>query len=740
MRRPLFIALLLAGITWALYWPAGTFDVVFYDDTFFTDNPAVQSGLNSQSLRWALTSTVAANWHPVTSLSFVLTHQFFGANAGAEHLVNALIHAANAALLLLVLVRLTAPLPRTQTPARGDDRPTGTPNGMMVWQCALVAAIFAWHPLRVESVAWIAERKDVLCAFFLLLSLLAWARYARGEEQGAGSVEDGAKRRPETGDLKPESGSILTAMEPGAPKGEIFNLQRAGLFYWLALGFFALALLSKPMAVTLPFVLLLLDGWPLGRGTRSREQGGKRKAETGAPSPQPNDSLAPARSARSGPSPPANSFRRFPSDSSPPRGRGRRIAESGGRNWKMLVVEKIPFLLLTAIFCAVTLAVQHGENATASLQELGLGLRLENVIVSYLRYLGWTLWPAKLAMFYSFPYDGHFYLALWPGWQIGAGALTLAGITILCLTQWARRPYLAVGWFWYLGMMVPVIGLVQVGSQGMADRYTYLPLIGPVISGVWLGAELWRAGIFPKLFLSTLVAVILGASLWQTRHQLQFWKNTDSLCRHTIAVTGENPRAEYIAGLGAEHEGRSEEALAHYRNAVSSQPRVKEAFYALGRMFAQRGDWAQAEATFMARLGDDPDDFAAHLGLATTLPHRGRMAEALAHLQTAKQNCPDTPDALNNLAWTLATQPAAELRDGARAVALAERACQLTGYREIIMVGTLGAAYAEAGRFDEAIATAQQACALATAQGKEELLKINQRLLEWYRQQQPVRE
>ena len=714
MRRPLFIALLLAGITWALYWPAGTFDVVFYDDTFFTDNPAVQCGLNSQSLRWALTSTVAANWHPVTSLSFVLTHQFFGANAGAEHLVNALIHAANAALLLLVLVRLTAPLPRTQTPALGDDRPTGTPNGMMVWQCALVAAIFAWHPLRVESVAWIAERKDVLCAFFFLLSLLAWARYARGKEQGAGSVEDGAKRRPETGDLKHESGSILTAMEPGAPKGEIFNLQKAGLFYWLALGFFALALLSKPMAVTLPFVLLLLDGWPLGRGRELRPETGDLKLE--------------------------NRKRRM-EDGSWKLGVGvMRNAESGWWNWRGLVVEKIPFLLLTAIFCAVTLAVQHGENATASLQELGLGLRLENVIVSYLRYLGWTLWPAKLAMFYSFPYDGHFYLALWPGWQIGAGALALAGITILCLRQWARRPYLAVGWFWYLGMMVPVIGLVQVGSQGMADRYTYLPLIGPVISGVWLGAELWRAGIFPKLFLSTLVAVILGASLWQTRHQLQFWKNTDSLCRHTIAVTGENPRAEYIAGLGAEHAGRSEEALAHYRNAVSSQPRVKEAFYALGRMFGQRGDWAQAEATYMARLGDDPDDFAAHLGLATTLPHRGRMAEALAHLQTAKQNCPDTPDALNNLAWTLATQPAAELRDGARAVALAERACQLTGYREIIMVGTLGAAYAEAGRFDEAIATAQQACALATAQGKEELLKINQRLLEWYRQQQPVRE
>ena len=180
--------------------------------------------------------------------------------------------------------------------------------------------------------------------------------------------------------------------------------------------------------------------------------------------------------------------------------------------------------------------------------------------------------------------------------------------------------------------------------------------------------------------------------------------------------------------------------MAHYRKAVSAQPMVKEAFQALGRILSQRGEWAKAEATYTAMLAYNPDDFTAQLGLATTLPHLGRKAEALTHLQIAIQNCPATPDALNNLAWTLATQPEAEMRDGARAVELAERACKLTGYQEIIMVGTLGAAYAEAGRFDEAVATAQKACALATEQGKDELLKINQRLLESYRQRQPVRE
>jgi tetratricopeptide (TPR) repeat protein len=469
----------------------------------------------------------------------------------------------------------------------------------------------------------------------------------------------------------------------GEGKGPPRVTRHAPLGYGLALVFFALGLMSKAMLVTLPFLLLLLDIWP---------------------------------------------FKRVAAD-------GWRVAE-----WKKLVVEKWPFFALTAVFCVVTFLVQRGDAATPSLQELGLGLRLENIVVSYLRYLGWTLWPANLAMFYSFPYDRHFYLALWPGWQITAGALLLAAVSALVLTQIRRRPYLAVGWFWYLGTMVPVIGLVQVGSQGMADRYTYLPLIGPVISLVWLVTEKWPAGRFSKGLLASLTAVILAASIFQTRHQLQFWKNTESLCRHTIAVTGENPQAEYISGLGLEHEGRLEEAMSHYRNAVSSQPRVKAAFPALGRLLARQGNWTLAEQAYATMLGDDPNDFAAHLGLATTLPHLGREAEAEAHLKTARENCPDTPDALNNLAWTLATSPEAGLRDGARAVELASRACALTGYRETIMVGTLGAAYAEAGRFEEAVATAQKACALAAAAGKTELLKINQQLLESYRQHQPYRE
>ena len=792
MRRSIIICLLLAGITLAIYWPAGHYAVVFYDDTFFTDNPEVQSGLNAQSFIWAMTGVVAANWHPVTSLSFVLTHQLFGTNAGADHLVNVVIHALNAALLFLVLQYMTGSL-RTATSvtldptlqkaiekrrdeignasARGDARPTD----ITIWQCAVVAALFAWHPLRVESVAWIAERKDVLCGFFVLLSILCYAKFAsESKVQG--------------------------------PKSKVF--------YGLSLLGFALALLSKAMAVTLPFVLLLLDLWPLGRvqGSGFRVQGSGAK--------------------------PLNS----------------QLSTFNFQLGKRLIVEKIPFFVLTVIFCVVTFLVQRGDAATASLQELGPGLRLENIVVSYLRYLGWSVWPGQLAMFYSFPYDSHCYLALWPDWVIVAAALLMAAFSGLCVRQLSRRPYLAVGWFWYLGMMVPVIGLVQVGSQGMADRYTYLPLIGPVISLVWLVSEFWKslrtsvtldptfpkaeklkpetgnpkregegdgevksgnwnatskntsareelavgkppppAGwktcptsatsvtldpTFPKaeklkpetgnpkregegdgevksgkrkaesgslrtatkMGITTLVMFVLAACIFQTRHQLQFWKNSEILSQHTIDVTGQNTRAEYIMGLSLERAGRFDEALVHYRNAVSAKPRITDAFAAIGRIFGQQGNWTMAEKTYAAMLGDNPNDFTAHLGLATALPQLGRGAEAAPHLQAALKVCPDSPDMLNNLAWTLATSSTPELRDGVAAVKCGERACELTGYRETVMVGTLGAAYAEAGRFDDALATAQKACALATELGKPELLQINQHLLELYRQHQPYRE
>jgi hypothetical protein len=680
-----------------LYWPTGGYEAVYYDDTSFINAPEVQNGLNGHSLYWVMTGVVCANWHPVTLLSFVLTHQFFGTNAGAEHLVNAVIHAANAALLFLVLASMTRAAPlsitlaRKGTGAANSARLAGTaqgivPTGDTIWRCAVVAALFAWHPFRVESVAWIAERKDVLCAFFMLLTLGAYARYAdefkiqnskfKIEDSGSGKADGGTQ---EKGVKNKKKGGW--SKEDGGGKGWVKPM--TSRYYWLALVFFAMAVMSKAMAVTLPCLLLLLDVWPLQRF-------------------------------------PISDFR-FPI-------------------LRKLVLEKVPFFALTAVFCAITFLVQRGEKATASLADLGLGLRLENVIVSYLRYLGWTLWPNKLAAFYTFPFDKHFYLALWPDWQIDAAILLLLAITILCLIQLSRRPYLAVGWFWYLGTMVPVIGLVQVGSQGMADRYTYIPLIGPVISLVWLVAETWGSKAINKIMLAILTVVILAASLRQTRHQLQFWKNTTSLFRHTIEVTGENTRAEYILGLGLENEGRNAEAMVHYRNAITSQPRIKEAFCAMARLRGQQGEWPETAQIYATMLEDDPNDFTAHLGLVTALPHLGRDSEAVLHLKEAIQTCPNTAEALNNLAWSLATSPEAELRNGSQAVEFAKRACALTGYGEIIVVGTLAAAYAEAGRFDEAVATAQMACDLAAKKGETPLLQKNQELRERYQKHQTARE
>jgi len=684
MRRQLIICLLLAGITLSIYWPAGGYDRVLLDDPDFLDNPEVQSGLTGHSFLWAMTSPVAANWHPVATLSFVLTHQCFGTNPGAEHIVNVVVHALNAMLLFLALQRLTVgTLPMIGDKTRPSDtigtlksgiRGTGAPGRTRpttsdtTWPCAVVAALFAWHPLRVESVVWIAERKDVLCAFFMLLALWAYAAFAQRSQSPKSEI-----RNP-----KSET-SLISSLQPPA-----------NLHYWLALFFFALGLLSKAMVVTLPFLLLLLDIWPL-----------KRITFGSSPLSTINHQLS------------------------------------------TLAWEKWPFFLLSVLFCLITFEVQRYSDATPSLHELGLGIRLENVIVSYWRYLGWSFWPANLAAYYTFPYNNptyHYYLTLWPGWVIAAAALALTAVSILCVMQIARRPYLTAGWFWYLGSMVPVIGLVQVGSQGMADRYTYIPMIGPVISVVWLIWEQWGSRTFARPVLAVLAIVILTGSIFQTRHQLQYWQNTNILFQHTIDVTGENPRAEYLLGLGFEHNGDIARAMVHYRNAIVSQPRVKEAFYAMARLLAQQGKWIEAGKACSILVEEDPNDFTANLGLATTLPHLDRTAEAVVHLKTAIQNCPDDPQSLNNLAWTLATSATAELRDGAQAVKCGERACLLTGYRQTIVVGTLGAAYAEAGRFDDAVATAQRACELAKASGEAGLLDKNQELLALYRTRQAYHE
>jgi protein O-mannosyl-transferase len=620
MRLKVFICVLLAGVTLMIYWPARHYGIVFYDDPLFVmDNPEINAGLTWHSVWWAVSSVLVANWHPVTSLSFVVTHQLWGLNPGAEHLVNLLFHAANAALLFLVLNRMTKTM----------------------WRSAMVAAIFAWHPLRVESVAWIAERKDVLCGFFLLLALLCWARFTQSKVEN----READVKKVAAPDSRPPMLACL-----------------------LALVCFALSLMSKPMAVTLPFLLLLLDVWPL---------------------------------------------RRFTMD-----------------NWRSrtisLIREKIPFFVLSAVFCALTYEIQKNFAAVISFDRLGLDDRVCNALVSYVDYLGKFFWPAKLAVIYPYAKD-------FDPVEVSLAALLLLAISILCVRQISRRPYLFTGWFWFLVAMGPVIGLVQVGPQAMADRYTYLPLIGPALGLVWLFAEGTEKFLVRRIPVAAASVFALVVSAIAARQQVELWHDTVSLFRHTVAVTANNPAAEYGLGAGYEHAGQTNAAMAQYiiaakMNSADTQPR-----YALAQLLREQGDLAAAAEEYEAVLQIKPDDTSSRLNLARTLQQMGKTDEAVFQLETALQFAPNSIEALNNLAWLLATNPDPRIRNGPRAVQLAEHACELTDYQKTILVGTLAAACAEAGQFDDAVAMAQKAIALARQSGKTELAAKNRELLELYR-------
>jgi len=624
MRRQTLLCLLLAGITLALYWPATHYDLIYFDDPIFvTTTPEIDSGLNGHSLIFAFTSLLAANWHPITNLSFLLTHQFAAPSPGLEHGVNAAFHAANTALLCLLLFQMT-----------------GAP-----WRSAAAAALFAWHPLRVESVAWIAERKDVMSLFFFLLTLLAYVRYA----QILNRSPDGAKR-----------------------------------FFYLSLFLFALGLMSKSMLVTTPFVLLLLDFWPL-----------HRLKAAGNPVTSPADSSS----------------------------------------WQRLTWEKWPFFTLTIAISVLTyLSQRHG--AAVSFDRIDLIARGDNIVSSYLRYLGKMVWPQDLALLYPFPTSDGAYFAFWPDWQLFSAAVVLVLICVLCVRLRRSHPYLLVGWFWFLGTMLPVIGLIQVGGQAMADRYTYLPLIGPTIALVWLAAE-WVKPAFQKTVLLPVTIIILAACLWATHQQLKYWRDTITLFNHTVDVTGENALAELILGDGLDHAGFTKAALVNYRIATTLNPGDKESFQEIARIMTKKLDWNAAADNFRTVLTLDPNEPTAYDGLAQALIQLGQTDQAFATLKQGIQVAPNSPELLNNFAWLLATSSHPNLRDGPLAVKLAEQACKMTRRQQTMMLGTLAAAYAEAGRFDDAIATATEACHRAAEKKDDALLQRNQELLNLYQKQLP---
>ena len=805
------VCIFLAAIVWVVFGQTLGHEFVRFDDELYvSENPIVQKGLTWEGFRWALTYGGIGHWHPLTWLSHMLDCQWYGLWAGGHHLTNLLLHMAAAILLFLVLRRMTG----------------------FLWRSAFVAAVFAIHPLRVESVAWVAERKDVLSAFFFMLTLGAYVRYV----------------------CRPPS----------------------MIRYGAVVLCFALGMLSKNMLMTMPFVLLLLDYWPLNRLSSFTPQVLLRR-----------------------------------------------------------VTEKIPLFALMVGSCVATALVPEKISA----DKLSFGLRMENAVMSYVTYVWQMIQPSGLACLYPIPTN------CLPVWQV-AGALGL--LLAISGAAWAFRrthPWLVAGWLWYLGMMIPVIGIVQISAfAAHADRYTYLPQIGLYLLLTWTAADLCAGWRHRRLVLGGFATIILVSLIFCARTQVSYWRNDELLWTHVLACTSDNYVAQNNLGNTLLPQGKVDEAIAHFQEALRIKPDYAGACYNLGNALLQKGkvdeaivqyqkalqiipDYAgaynnlgnallqkgkvdEAIAHFHEALQFKPDyagacynlgnallqkgrvdeaitqyqkalqitpDYAevwyhlgdallqqgkvdeaiahyqkalqitpgnaevhnnlgnvllqngkmdeaivhyqkalqitpgnarAHNNLASALLKKGKVDEATAHYQKALQITPDYaeahnnlgyillqkgkvdeaivhfqqalqikpdyaeayynfgnallqkgrvdeaiaqyqqalqikpdfPGVLKNLAWLLATCPDAHVRDGVQAVKYARRACELTHYGATTIVGALAAAYAEAGRFDDAIAAAQKACALATAAGEPELLERNQKLLTLYRSHQPYHE
>jgi tetratricopeptide (TPR) repeat protein len=503
-------------IALAAYAPAAHFDFLNYDDPFYvSQNVHVRQGLTPDTIKWAFTSGEGANWFPVTRLSELVDVQLFGLDPGWHHLTNVFLHALSTLLLFAFLFRATR----------------------AHWPSALAAVIFALHPLHVESVAWISERKDVLSAFFWMLSLWAYVRYVERPERGR---------------------------------------------YLLALVAFALGLMSKPMIVSLPFLLLLLDLWPLRR--------------------------------------------------------------------KPALLEKLPFLALSVAVAIATYLVQQASGAVRTFTAYPLALRVENALVSYVGYIAKTFWPSGLAVFYPYPLDI-------PIWQPLLAAAVIAGGSVWAVREFRACPYLAVGWFWYLITIAPVIGIVQVGGQARADRYMYVPMIGLTIMLAWGAVDLlgWRPQWKQAIIVSAGVAAIACFILtWQ---QNDYWRNSETLFQHAIDVTDHNDVAQHNLGnVLLDIPGRLPDAVAHLQEAILINPQSPGAHVDLGTALSKSPSrLADAVAEFQAAVRIDPNLPIPHINLGMALSQiPGRQAEALAEAETAVRLDPDSAAAHNALGIALA--------------------------------------------------------------------------------------
>jgi len=534
MRPEVLISLFLIISTFTVYWQVRNFEFLAnYDDLeSVVENAIVQKGLTREGIAWAFTTFHTGNWHPLTWLSHMLDIQLYGLDAGQHHLINVLFHIANSLWLFFIFRRMTADL----------------------WPSAFVAAMFALHPLHVESVAMVAERKDVLSTFFWMLTLWSYVRYTQ---------------------------------HPGFYR------------YLLALVFFGLGLMAKPMLVTLPFVLLLLDYWPLKRLRF--------------------ESFISAEQSRKG----AKAF--------------------------FLILEKIPFLFFSAATSVVTLLAMQSVGGIVSRDLFPLKERIANAVISYCSYLAKTIIPHSLAAYYPYRHSIS-------TWQVTAAGVLLVSLTALTIISARRRPYLTVGWLWYLGTLFPVIGLVQMASHAMADHYTYVPLVGVFILMAWGIPELLKNWQFKRIGLAAATAVFLTILMGITWIQTGYWSNGITLFRHAIEVTTGNWAAHNNLGVALRSQGRLREATTHYREAVRISPNYTDAHVNLAIALGQQGNLSEAILQFNEALRLNPRHTVAHNNLGVALALRGNLKEAIVHFREAIRLQPDYTDARNNLKKVLKSQ------------------------------------------------------------------------------------
>jgi tetratricopeptide (TPR) repeat protein len=609
----------LAVVTLAVFWPVTHYEFVNYDDTdFITANPTVQAGVTARGLQYALRAEVARNWHPVTIVSHMLDCQFFRLNAGRHHLTSLLLHAANSLLLFYLLQRMTGAL----------------------WRSALVAALFAWHPLHVESVAWIAERKDVLSTLFWWLAILAYVGY-------------------------------VSALKVAGP--------RPRLFYGLALVLFALALMSKPMVVTLPFVLLLLDFWPLERlQFRPRRTPALKEAATKSKARATPPAVNPASNAVS--------------------------------PWR-LILEKVPFFALSAMVCAITFAVQKHGGAMLDATNRPLSSRIDNALISYVRYPAKMIWPENLAALYLRN-------AGWPAWQVAGAAVLLLAVTAWVVAQGRTRPWLAFGWFWYLGVLVPVIGLVQVGMQTMADRYTYVPLVGLFLILIWGAADLAVILRAPRFLAGVAAALALTMCLLLTARQITWWKDSETLFKRMIDVTDDNYIARYNLGNFYSRQKQFDLAISNYQAALAAQPAYADAHNNLAGLFLDQKRYDEAIPHYREALRLKPQ-FVSYFNLANALADTASarhdtnlFAQAVGAYQQALQLEPDSSEAHDNFGLTWQAQ-----NQDSEAIAEFQAAVRINPKFELAHFN-LANALSRVGRLDEAIAHYETAARLNPARAE----------------------